>query len=249
MQAKPEDEDARLRFYECLAATELFLLLMNEARGALIEPRIFEIEGSRYVPVFDREERLSEFAGGTAPFAALSGRIAAGMLAPEGLGMGVNPDVAPSSLLLPPEAVAWLAGQSGEAAAEIEVLPREVFAPGGLSDGFLTALDARLASAAGLARQAYLTRAVYDEGAVRYLLAFADVTPGAEGALARAATDVMRFSGRAAAPLDVTFLRPDDPALARLARVGLRFDLPGAKAKTEGSAAPGLDPTAPPRLR
>jgi len=249
MQAEPENTEARLRFYECLAATELFLLLQREADERRIEPCTIEADGASFVLVFDREERLADFAGGPAPYAVLSGRSASEMLASERLGIGLNTEVAPSSILLPPDAVAWLAELLGDVPQRTEALPRELRAPAGLSDGFLSALDARLASAAGLARRAHLAGVIYDDGTQGYLLAFTDAVPGAETALARAAADVMRFSDGVDAVFDVAFFRSDDPALSRLARAGLRFDLPEPGTKPSRPAAPGMDPDAPPRLK
>ena len=109
MQAAPEDEAARLRFFHALADCELFLLLAKEADGAEVEPEVFEIEAQSYVLVFDREARLAEFVGRAAPYAALSGRALVGMLKGQDIGLAVNPEVAPSSILLPEEAVDWLA--------------------------------------------------------------------------------------------------------------------------------------------
>ena len=69
-------------------------------------------------------------------------------------------------------------------------------------------------------------------------------------ALATAVSEVLSFSGLEAAALDVAFFRAEDPAAARLARVGLRFELPKPEpmAQTPGHA-PGLNPDKPPRLR
>lgn len=81
------------------------------------------------------------------------------------------------------------------------------------------------------------------------MLGVIDAVPGAEGALARAVSDLLQFSGLEAAALDVAFFRAEDAAAARLARVGLRFDLPAAEAAAVPGAAPGMDPAKPPRLK
>ena len=250
MEAAPEDAQARLRFYETLAASELFLLLEEEASGETVTPRVFEVEGQGFVLVFDREERLADFAGGEAPYAALSGRAVVGMLAPEKLGMGVNLQVAPSSILLPPEAMNWMAETLAGDPAEVEAKAQAFHAPTGLPDSLLQALDMRLASAAGLADLAYLVGVTYDSGARGHMLGVVDAVPGAEGALARAVSDVLSFSGLEAAALDVGFFQGSDPVAARLARVGLRFDLPKPEADTHVPGAnPGMDPNRPPRLK
>jgi hypothetical protein len=250
MEAAPDDATARLGFYDKLAASELVLLLEEEATGDRIRPRLFPVEGQNFVLVFDREERLTQFAEGSAPYAALSGRALAGMLAGQGIGMAVNPSVAPSSILLEAEAVAWLADTLSGRPDEIEETPEEVSAPQGLPERLLVALDARLATAEGLAKMAYLVGVTYSGGRRGHLLAFVGAVPDAEPSLARLVSDALTFSGIEAGSLDVGFFRASDPVAARFARVGLRFDLPDApKLEHVPGSAPGMDPDAPPKLR
>jgi len=244
------DDGARRRFYALLAASELFLLLETEAEGAAVTPRSCELDGQGHVLAFDREERLSRFVGAAAPYAALSGRALVGMLAPERLGLLLNPDVAPSAIALPPEAVAWLAETLAQAPREQQARLRAVHPPKGVDERLLGALDARLASAVGMAGRAYLVGVVHDSGAEGHMLAVIDPAPGAEPALARAVAEIVQFSGADAVTLDVAFFRAGDPAVARFARVGLRFDLPQTEAGAQaGTQAPGMDPETPPRLR
>ena len=248
MEAAPEDAAARLRFYETLAASELYLLLKSEAEGDRLDPEVFDLSDHSFVLVFDREDRLAQFAGSIVPYAALSGRSIATMLAGQGLGLGVNLEVAPSSILLPPEAVDWLAETLSDAPSEIEARPEKLSAPKGLPENLLLALDARLATMAGLAELAYLARVTYDTGAQGHLLGFVGAKPEAEAALARAVSEVLIFSGLEAAALDVAFFAASDPVAARLAQCGLRFDLPEPPRPTV-RAAPGSDPDKPPLLR
>ena len=87
MEAAPDDDTARLRFYEHLAASELFMMLASdlEAGSDTVTPDLFQHDGAQYVLVFDREDRLSTFAGeatssrapGTLHGAILSGRATA----------------------------------------------------------------------------------------------------------------------------------------------------------------------------
>lgn len=239
---------ARLRFYERLADGELFLLLAREAEGATIEPRLFELEDGPVALVFDREARLAEFTGEPSPYAALSGRRAAALLAGRGIGLGVNLGVAPSSILLPAQAVDWLASTLAHAPAEARERASEVRPPGELPPVLLESLGAKLPAAAGLARMAYLAGVTYEGGRRSHLLAFVDAVPGAEDALAGAVGEALVFSGLEMGELDVAFLRASDPLSARLAKVGLRFDLPRPEAR-EPLSAPGMDPERPPRLR
>jgi len=250
MQSAADDDAARLGFYARLAEAELFVLLEREAEGASISPRVFPVEGARYVLVFDREERLAEFVGAVAPFAALSGRRLAKMLAGHALGLGLNLGVAPSSILIPPTAVDWLAETVSHGPEAHVARPHEFLPPAGLPEALLSALDAKLAQAAGLAKSACLAEVHYEGGGRGHMLAFIDALPEAESALTQAVGEALTFSGIEAGALDVAFLAAGDPAFARLASVSLRFDLPKpAQVRQSKPIPPGSDPEHPPILR
>ncbi|WP_282158289.1 SseB family protein [Shimia thalassica] len=250
MEANPADDAARLRFYERLADAELFLLLSKEAEDDRIAPEMFDLSDHSFVLVFDTEERLSAFVGKAAPYAALSGRVIASMLYGQGIGLGVNLEVAPSSILIPPEAVSWLAETLTHAPDEVEARPEEFTAPAGLPEMLVTALDQKLSTAVGLAQMAFLVGVVYDTGARSHMLGFVGAIPEAHGALAKAVSEALTFSGVEAGALDVGFFDASDPVSAQLARAGLRFDLPEAPKPSEYvPVAPGSDPDNPPKLR
>jgi len=248
MEAAPGDEAARLGFYERLADGELFLLLAAEPDGGAVEPEIFETAEGHFVLVFDRVERLAAFTGRSAPYAALSGRAVTDMLAGQGLGLGVNLGVASSAILIPPEAVGWLAETLGARPRELAEKPETLAPPAGLPERLVAGLDVKLAASAGLARMAYLASVTYRGGRRAHLLALIDPVPGANEALARAVGEALIFSGLDAGELDVAFFRAADPVSARLAKVGLRFDLPEART-AEAPRAPGTDPARPPKLK
>lgn len=252
MQAAPEDARARLTFYERLASCELFLMLDQEPdRGSeTVEPQIFDVEGARYVLVFDREERLTTFSREATAYVSLSGRALASMLADQGIGLGVNLDVAPSSILLPPEAIDWLQDKLANLPEEMQTRITEVAAPSGLPERLLTALDVKLATAMGLAQMAYLAAVTYTTGGRGHLLAFVGAAPQAEDALARAVAEALTFSGLDAGALDIGFFEATDPIVEKLERLALRFDLPQMQASvTQTRAAPGSDPAKPPKLK
>ncbi len=248
MEAAPNDDAARLRFFERLAESELFLLLASEADGENVEPEIFETEAGTFVLVFDREERLAKFVGKIAPYAAMSGRVIADMLAGQGIGLGVNLGVAPSEILIPSDAVSWLQDTLSNAPAEVEETPEIISAPVGLPETLITAIDGKLATAEGMAKFAYLAGVEYSGGRKSHILAFIDPLPGADNALAAAMAEALTFSGVEAGELDVAFFAASDPICALLAKNGLRFDLPVPQI-AEGPAAPGMDPSKPPILR
>lgn len=248
--AMAADEDQRLRFYERLADGEMFVLLESEAEGDTLNPRVFPLEDGPVVLIFDLEERLAEFAGGVAPYAALPGRVIAKQLAGQGIGLGINLGVAPSAMVLPPFAVDWLAGMLDAEPEQVEAVPESFHAPKGLPEALVQGLDAKLARAGGLAGAALLAGVTYRGGRRGHMLAFVDAVEGARDALARAAAEALAFSGIDAGEMDVAFLSGDDPATAAMARVALRFDLPEpVRAEPVTPAAPGTDPAKPPKLR
>lgn len=241
---------ARLRFYERLGDCELFLLLTEDAQGETLSPDLFDVAEGRFVLAFDREARLAQFAGRPAPYAALSGRALARMLADQDIGLGLNLDVAPSSTLIPAAAIRWLAETLEHGPQEVSSRVVAVAPPTGLPEALLTALDGKLAMAAGLAAAAYLVGVTYEDGARGHLFAFVDARTGAESALAGAASEALTFSGIEAGAMDVAFFAASDPMAARLAKHGLRFDLPQPVAdQPVDRPAPGSDPDRPPILR
>lgn len=252
MDSSPEADGAAMAFYRVLAGTELFLMLGAEAgEGDEISPEVFEVEGASFVLGFDREARLAEFAGREVPYVGLSGRALASMLAGQGLGLALNPEVAPSAMLLDAAAIGWLAEMLSGGPETHEARIEEILPPAGLPEALLPALDARLASAAGLAPSAYLVGVAFEGGARGHLLGFVDALPGAEEALAQAVREALVFSGLEAAALEVGFFRASDSMAAALARHGLRFDLPEPPEARSATSrpAPGSDPNSPPRLR
>lgn len=244
------EDAARLRFYERLADCEVFLMLTEEAQGENISPELFETGEGAFLLGFDREDRLAEFAGQPVPYAALSGRVIAGMLAGQDIGLGVNLGVAPSSILIPPGALSWLHDTLGHAPEQVQAGLSELVRPTGLPDRLLAGLDARLAGAAGLASTAWLVGVRYENGGAGYLLGFVDAAERARAPLAKAVAEALTFSGIEAGMLDVGFFDSGDAMVARLAKVGMRYDIPEPKEpETWTPVKPGSDPEKPPKLK
>jgi len=237
----------RAAFYERLAEAEVMLLLEAEADGDQIVPQVFAVDGGSFVLAFDTEDRLVEFVGKAAPYAAISGRVIVQMLTGQGLGLGLNLGGAPSETLLDAMAVDWLAEQLKHQPDEAQDIPQSV-APPNVPEAIVTALDAKLAGAVGLARSAYLVQVGYKSGANGHMLAFVDALHGAEGALSHAMSEALQFADIEAASLDVAFFDKTDSFTALLAKQGLRFDIPQPVVAAE-PIAPGSDPNKPPKLR
>ncbi|WP_128253865.1 SseB family protein [Falsirhodobacter deserti] len=247
MAADDADDAARLSFYEQLADAELVLLVEEEARGGTITPRLFPLEDGPYVLAFDSDEKMSAFTGSINAYAALPGRVIAQQLAGQGTGLAVNLG-ADSAMLLPPEAVDWLAGTLEHAPEAAEAVPTGFHAPS-VPQRLLDALGQKLSRSGGLADHALLAGVSYADGRRGHLLAFIGAKDGAEDALARAAGEALTFSGIDAGEMDVVCL-PDGPAARLMAETGLRLDMPApAGPERPAPQAPGSDPDRPPRLR
>lgn len=249
MQAAPADDAARLRYYERVTDAELFILLEAEVQGDQINPQMLEAEGGPYLLGFDRATRLAGYAGGTAPYVALSGRAVVEMLEGQALGVALNLG-AGSEMLLPVDAVNWLRGTLANAPDAVSARIETVHPPKGLPETLITAIDAKLATATAMAASAVLVGVSYTGGGKGHLLAFIGASPRAEAALVRAASEALTFSGIDAGTMDVGFFGASDSAVARMAKVGLRFDIPqGEGLQQTPRMAPGSDPAKPPRLK
>ena len=249
MEAAPQDDAARLRFFARLADSELFLMLTEEARDENISPELFDVADGRFVLAFDLEERLARFAGRPVPYVALTGRVLSSMLSGQGIGLGLNLEVAPSSMLITLEALAWLADMLQHGPEEVQQRLAEFSPPVGLPDDLLTALDAKLVTAAGLASVAFLVGTKTPDGGQGYLLGFVAAVEDSQPALARAVSEALVFSGVDAGALDVGFFASDDAAAVALAKVGLRFDFPQPLVPNMERVTPGSDPAQPPILK
>ncbi len=250
--AEPDDAAARLRFYGALADTELFLLLREEAAGAAIDPAIFALEEGRFAMAFDREDRLAAFADAPAPYAAIPGRALVASLGGRGVGIGLNLGVAPSSALLPADAVDWLAdllAREPDAEGDRPVALRAAGAGGGVLEGAVTG------ALAGAGVEAWLASGVHADGGQGPVLAVIGAAgraaPTVERAIARVVNDALAFSGLPAAALDVMFLGPDDPLAAAARGVGIKVADIGREDEPVAPTpvGPGMDPERPPRLR
>lgn len=250
MENHPTDDAMRLRFYERLADSELFLLLEEEPTEDIAKPMIFPVEDQQFALVFDSEDRLVEFAERTAPYVSLSGRMIAQMLNGQGIGMGVNLSVAPSSMLLPSDAVGWFAETLSFEPEQAQAKPTAIYAPKSVPEVLIQSLDTKLAAMAGVAKAAYLAGVDYEGATSGHVIAFIDAIEAAQPAMTSAIAEALTFSGIEAGTLDVLFLRASDPICIQLAKVALRFDLPELmEPKAHVMEAPGSNPDKPPKLR
>jgi len=251
MQADPENDAARVAFYGRLADAELFVLLSDEPeKPSAISPEILDLEGDRFALVFDREERLTAFAKTAAPYAALPGRVIAGMLAGQGIGLGLNLGVAPSSILIPGEAMDWLQGALSESPEESHGRLQTLLPPDQTTRALLPVLRDKLANAGAVKARAWLANARFEDGRQGAVLGFADVPEASQTRLAHAAQEAVVFSD-AKGDLVTFFMAPGAAREAELAAVGVEIPLPKPPQPTISAPPPppGSDANKPPNLK
>jgi hypothetical protein len=250
-QAEPDDNGLYMRLLERIMDAELFLLLADEPERDRIDPHLFEMDEGRFVLAFDRGERLAEFLDTPSPYVALPGRRLVEMIAGQHVGLALNLGVAPSEMLLPPDAVDWMA-QIGAGSPELhEARLTGIAMPRNLPSGLMAALDPKLAAMAEVIDEAHLVAAQFSDTDEALLLVLFGVPEAARNDVAAAIGEAVRFSGMDHARLDVTFLDTDAPARAQIEEVSVRIELPRS-ADLDGHRSPkepGSDPVNPPRIR
>ena len=251
MQADTENEPARLGFYGALADAELFMLLEEEAGPDSIKPEILELEGDKFALVFDSEARLADFTKEPAPYAALPGRAVAAMLSGQTIGLGLNLGVAPSSILIPFEAMDWLKDTLDDAPTQDEARVTAIVPIDAATQALLPALTDKLRFAGGLVGAVFLARFEKAGGDMSAVLGVLDAPEDSHDALARAAQEALIFAGVEGQPLDVVFWQSGSKEATILREVGYEIPLrdPEPATKIFPLEAPGSDPNKPPNLR
>ena len=258
MQLRPDDDALRARFMSLLADCELFLPLKKEPKGDEIAPELLDLEGGTYLSAYDSEERLSQGcqnAGeGGVPYIALSGRILARMLAGSQVGLALNLNVAPSSMLLSNDMMRWVNEVLDHAPETAQGHIASLHSPRQFAGSFLDVLSAKLVFSASLAQAFWLCRVVYKSGEEADVLAILGAEARVEEALAKAVQEAVLLAGEGDTVLDVLFLTGDEPLVAALERLGERLiferseEAPNTPQNTFPTP-PGRDPDKPPILR
>ncbi|MBL1436873.1 MAG: SseB family protein [Rhodobacteraceae bacterium] len=248
--AMQKDEAQAPAFYARFLETELFLLLETEIAGDEAKPMVMETSDGPLVLVFDLEARMAAFSEVPSDYVALSGRRIARMLAGQEVSIGLNLGESPSAMVMPIDAVSWLAGAAIGEDEAIEAKPVEINKPTGVPEALIVALDGKLANMGGVVGAAHLVSVRYKGGEQGHMLALVNVPEAAKPGVSEALSEAVRFSGIEAGQLDLAFLEADDPHLASFARAGLAFEIPELiLPKKLAPLAPGMDPDKPPILR
>ncbi len=155
-----------LRFYEGFAAQTLIVPLDDTTA----RPRILTLETGKMALAFDTEARFTAFISSPTEFVTLTGANLAHALGPLGVGVALNPGVAPGETVLGAEALAWIAQHAGADVAVEDM-------PGGVRVGppvkpeasLLEALGIRLTVMAGHIAEAWLLGVAAPDGGNAYL--------------------------------------------------------------------------------
>lgn len=245
LAADPDDPGVSLQFHERVLDAELLVPLAAETGGVDdLMPQVYDVADGRFVLAFDRDERMAAFLEAPVPFAALTGRQLAGLLAGKGAGIVLNPG-APSETLLPAATVGWLASMVAGAPLTVKASLHDIGPPETPPAALVDALGPKLAAMAEVIGDAHLVSARHDGKEARYLLVLSDVSEAAHPGVAAAIAEAVRFSTTGSG-LDVAFVASGSPAGRAAARAGLLLDLP--RPRRREIAGPGMDPDRPPKL-
>lgn len=228
------DAPQRARMLSRLADTELSVALTAEPAGDRIELRMFPLEGGPVALACDAEDRLAGFFGAPVAYAALPGRVLAGLLRSEGAGLLVNPGH-PSEMLLDAQMLDWLSGALSAAPETAEARLRLTGPAPETVAALAEPLAARLADMRGLIAGGWLAGVGRAES---HLLVIAGAAPDHRDAIAKALSETLAFLPPQPGGVDISF---SDAAPVPGA---LRFD-PGAP---EAPVLPKR-PKGPPILR
>ncbi|MBM3604029.1 MAG: hypothetical protein FJX25_04560 [Alphaproteobacteria bacterium] len=232
------DADAvqRARMMSRLADTELSVALQGEPVGDEVHLQVFPLEGARVALACDTEDRLADFFGQPVAYAALPGRVLAGLLKAEGAGLLVNPGH-PSEMLLDAGMLDWLTGALEAAPEEAEARLRLVAPDPEVAGALSGPLGQRLADMRGLIEGAALVGvAAAVTGTRGHLLLIAGAPEDRQAPIAKALAETLAFLPPQPGGVDISFARTAPPAGALL------FDL-------SPPAPPAPEPKGPPILR
>lgn len=249
-----KEDSAMGAFYDALAATTLYMPIDGDPEGDEPQPMALELEGGPTLLVFDTEERLAEFVERPTGYAAAPGRTVIEMAARVGAQIGVNLGPSPSATLLPADVVAWIA-EALTMPVEIRDFSKVMLSPPEApEEGLLEALAERLAEFADVIAEAWLVGAETGEGPAGMVLIAtpAPQVPAQDEDLAAALSEgisrAVQFATPGVRPPDLALVEEGAKPLMVARRVGIGLHAV-AQEPNQAPAAPGSNPSKPPKLR
>ena len=250
MSRNPENNDARLNYYGVLADANLFLLLEQEPRNEILEPKFIQLEGKNFALAFDSEENLSEFYGEAAAFAQITGRVLAKMLLDEKIGLGINLGVSEGELLLPYSVIEWFVSVLEETPDVVQNSPKKFLSANAFPEIMLKVLQEKLAPAVGLFDEIWICGVEYDEDEFSNLICLIGAQKPAEQAMIKSIKEVLSFSDINLGNTDVAQFNYDDEACSIIREIGIKLEFPQVpKLKSAAKGQKNKATLRPPRLR
>lgn len=226
------DAPQRARMLSRLADTELAVALVTEPAGDRVDLRIFPLDAGPVALACDAEDRLAGFLGGPVAYAAMPGRVLAGLLKSEGAGLLVNPGH-PSEMLLDAAMLDWLTSALAAAPEPTDARLRLTAPAPAVVETLAQPLAERLADMRGLIAGAALAGAGHG-----HVVLIAGADPAHQPAIAKALAEALAFLPPQSGGVDVSFTDATLPAGI------LRFDLTPPEVPE-----PAPRPKGPPILR
>lgn len=227
----------RARMLSRLADTELSVALTAEPVDDQVELRMFPLDSGSVALACDSEDRLADFFGQPVAYAAMPGRVLAGILRGTGAGLLVNPGH-PSEMLLDAGSLDWLTQVLAAAPQPAEARLR-LTAPAPATIATLAEpLALRLGDMRGLISGAALAGVRGEGGLAGHLLLLAGASPAHQPAIAKALAEALAFLPEQPGGVDISFTDQEFPAAS------LIFDL-----TLPPSPAASDRPSKPPILR
>ena len=231
------DAPQRARMLSRLADTELAVALAAEPAGDTVELRIFPLDTGPVAIACDAEDRLAGFFGGPVAYAAMPGRVLAGLLKSEGAGLLVNPGQ-PSEMLLDAAMLDWLTGALSAAPEAADARLRLSPPAAETVEALAQPLAERLVDMRGLIAGAALAGTALAGAGGGHVVLIAGADPAHQPAIAKALAEALAFLPPQPGGVDVSFTDATLPAGI------LRFDL-----SVPDAPEPAPRPKGPPILR
>ena len=221
-----------LRFYEGFAVQRLIVAVEDGPTDdsepvATARLKTLSLEDGEVALAFDTEARFAAFIATPTEFVALTGADLARALARRGIGVALNPGVAPGETLLDAGALAWIAEHTGAEVAVEEVPDGTLIRPPTDPEApLLEALGTRLAEMTGDQKighiaEAWLVGTNTAVGGDAYLCVLRPASEAASLA-GEIAAELARIGQiRASRPFAVTVVEEDAPALVVARRLGI----------------------------
>ena len=229
-------DEATAAFVDVVLAAHLACPVWDDENGEppsqdRAQPKLIPQEDGEALALFDSEDRLADYLDAPSAFIALPGHTFFELAAQHGLAIALNPGVAPSAMTFSSAtviAVAELvaaAESAGDAQSDGLI---EARAPKDAPPALLTALQARLAAARGLASEGWLFEASMKEGDQPALVLGLVAPVGAEPeALRRLSVELSRLGSALLnniqgvdREMNVALFAEGDAALERIRSVG-----------------------------